>query len=197
MSINYLDLYKSIYKVLEEYHESKKVFLIMETQSQIAYQKYITIITSEKGVRKSGLYGWSSFEKAKEWIEKQREYEKRHLANVEELKKKRKEGAVKFLESLKEGDILEASWGYEAIWYDYYKVIGKQGSFVLLKEMQKNRTMEGCKYGYESHGIVSCADEFLNDDIIKRKADDGFIKINSYTTSHLWDGKAREEANWH
>lgn len=195
MKLDILTMYKSIYNLVSEETLGNRVYAIFSTND--GKYEYITLITSKDGVKKAPCYGWSTLEKAQNFINQKIEDQKASIESAARRRKEASEGAKKFIDSLNIGDILSATWGYEATWYEFYKVIGKQGSFVLLRELKKNTTHEGCQYGWASHGIVSPSDEFYGDEIIKRKAGDGYVRINSYTYAHRWDGKAREEANWH
>ena len=196
MKYNTLELYKSMYDVVEQVVQDKMIFTIFDS-SKTGRFPFVTLVCTDKGVKKGAIYGWRDLERAKEYIKEKLDNYIANLKHKAELKEQRKEEAKVFAESLQVGDILEASWGYEAVWFDFYKVVDKKGQFVYLQEMNKNVTYEGCKYGCCSEGIVSCGDTPKNNEIIKRKISGNYVKINSYTYASLWDGKAREEGNWH
>lgn len=196
MRINYLELYEAMYKVAHRKHKDSMVFTIFDCLGKGHY-KYITLVASDKGVKKGAVYGWNDLDRAKRHIDERYDSYCECLKRKEEYKAKVKEETKKFADSLQVGDILMSSWGYEAQWYDFYKVVDKKGQFVVLQEMNQDRTMEGCKYGYESHGIVSCGDTPKDVAPIRRKICNGYVKITSYAWASRWDGKAREEANWH
>lgn len=196
MRINFLELYSSMYKVAHRKVKGNMVFTVFDCLGKGGY-KYLTLIASDKGVKKGAVYGWNDANRAKKYLDEKYDDYCDNLKRKEEYKAKAKEEAKDFADSLQIGDILISSWGYEAIWHDFYKVVDKKGQFVVLQEMNQNRTMEGCKYGYESHGIVSCGDTPKDEAPIRRKICNGYVKINSYAFAHRWDGRAREEANWH
>lgn len=187
------ELICSIYPKVSEQKVGKYIYTIFKDGEN----KYATLKSSEKGAKKSPLYGWSSLEKAQNWVKEEIESQLKSENTRKEMKQAAKEGAKKFLEKLKIGDILTGTWGYEATWHEFYKVVGKQGSFVLLQEMKKKITDDEPKYGWASHGVVTCGDEPASDEILKRKCGDGFVRICSYIFAHPWDGQAREEGNWH
>lgn len=187
------ELISSVYQKVSEEKIGKYTYTIFAIENG----RYGTLKSSEKGVKKSPFYGWKTLQEAQKWIKEAKESQEREDNYRKELKEAAKDGAKKFLESLKVGDILSGTWGYEATWHEFYKVVGKQGSFVLLQEMKKKVTDDEPQYGWASHGVVTCGDEPASDEILKRKCGDGFVKICSYIYAHRWDGKAREEANWH
>ena len=187
------ELISSMYEKVSEEKIGKYIFTIFKTGEN----QWGTLKSSEKGVKKSPFYGWSSLEKAQDWIKEAKESQLKSDNARKEMKEAAKDGAKKFLDSLKIGDILSGTWGYEATWHEFYKVVGKQGSFVLLQEMKKKVTDDAPQYGWASHGVVTCGDEPASNEILKRKCGDGFVRICSYIFAHPWDGKAREEANWH
>ena len=175
----------------------RRVLSIFKTNGAARYP-FVTLITTEKGNKKDTPYGWETMEKAKEYIDKRAaNYRANEASDIARKEASKKAAAKEFLDNLKEGDILCSMWGYEAQWYDFYKVVGKQGSFVLLRELKKTHSQEDCKYGWASYGYAAPTDEFESDQILKRKVKDHYVEINSYATAHLWDGVPREEANWH
>lgn len=195
MRYNTLELYKSMYKVVRQEEVAKRILTIFEADK--GRFEYITLITSLNGVKKGSSYGWHDLERANKYIDEQVENYKANEESDRRRREERKESAKKFLEGLQVGDILCSTWGYEAIWYDFYKVVGKQGSFVLLRELAKTHDFDKASYGPCSYGVASPTDEFASDEIIRRKAGDGCVRINSFSYAFKWDGVAREEANWH
>lgn len=194
--LNYLELYQSMYQVVHQERAYGRILTIFKNEA-VGRHPFITLITSEKGVKKDTIYGWDELEEAREYIQKKADNLRANEISDKLRKEERKIASQHFLEGLKVGDILCATWGYEAVWYDFYKVVGKQGSYVLLRELKKTRNFDGCSYDWASHGVVAPTDEFENDEVLKRKARDGYVSINSYASAFPWDGVAREEANWH
>lgn len=191
-----LQLYNSMYDMVEQVNQGKMIFSIFNNPKSESY-KYLTLITSDKGVKKGSIYGWSTLEKAKNYIKTKIDNYSSLLQHRIEMREKAKEQSKQFADSLQVGDILVASWGYEALWYDFYKVVDKKGQYVYLVEMNQNISYEGCIYGCCSEGIVSCGDTPKTGEIIRRKINDGYVKITSYAFAKRWDGKAREQGNWH
>jgi len=123
-----------------------------------------------------------------------------NLMSHEESKAKRKEER-KASHSLKVGDILYSSWGYDQTNIDFYQVI----------RVVSDRTVEireiGSKVldsGYGQDTVVGVKDAFLSprgeyDDtgkpMIKRVSSDNTIKISSFEYAWPWDGTARSETS--
>lgn len=70
------------------------------------------------------------------------------------------------LESVKEGDIYVASWGWEQTNIDAYQVIARKGSTVTLREIAV-ATVEGSE-GFMSDRVVPVKDAFIGDAFKKR-----------------------------
>jgi hypothetical protein len=88
---------------------------------------------------------------------------------------------------LKEGDILDSSWGYEQTNVDFYrvdKILGKK--FFLVRKMKSQR-IEGSE-GFMCDRVV-CGSEVVNFDLFKGNVTrQGFLKIKGNLCS-VWDGK--------
>lgn len=196
MQLNFYELYKQSCEEVVLKQEGKLKWSVFDTKRN-AYLRYVTLVTNEKGYKKDTIYGWSSVEKAEEWINKSMDNYYQRQVQKAEMKAERKRLAEEFREKLKIGDILSGEWGYEACFYEFYEVIGKQGSYVLLKELNKERRFDDLKYGACSEGIVKAGEGYASDTILKRKIGDGCVKINSYLSVSPWDGREHEEANWH
>lgn len=195
MQLNYYDLYKAQFKEISQKEFGKYKWSIFEYNKPTA--KYVTLVSNDKGYKKGTIYGFMSLERAENWVKSDIEFEEKKQRDKEELKQIRKQEEKKFLEEVKIGDILEGCWGYEACFYEFYEVIGKQGSFLLLKELKKEYNYEDLKYGACSEGYSKPVKEYASEKVLKRKVSGQGVKINSYLYAGLWDGKVREEANWH
>ena len=128
--------------------------------------------------------------------EEQREQKIANLkANVdhrEEEKKKRAEARKNFKHSLKVGDILSSSWGYDQTNIDYYQVIRVMGKSVAIREIGAR---SGSKAGYGGDSAFKSAvkDAFLEGErgkeMIKRVLEGNSVKIESFAYASPWDGK--------
>lgn len=70
------------------------------------------------------------------------------------------------LESVKEGDIYVASWGWEQTNINAYQVVARKGSTVTLREIAV-ATVEGSE-GFMSDRVVPVKDAFIGDAFKKR-----------------------------
>lgn len=99
--------------------------------------------------------------------------------------------------SIKAGDILSASWGYDQTNVDWYRVTKRTGSRVYLQRLQGIETETGFMCGTSVPGEPTSAAPFY------RKVKDGYaagqaesVKINSYTWAYKWDGRPGR-ASWY
>jgi hypothetical protein len=84
----------------------------------------------------------------------------------EERKIARAAAKVAALESVKEGDIYVASWGWEQTNIDAYQVVAKKGATVTLREIAV-ASVEGSE-GFMSDRVVPVKNEFIGDEFKKR-----------------------------
>ena len=70
------------------------------------------------------------------------------------------------LESVKEGDLYVASWGWEQTNIDAYQVVAKKGATVTLREIAV-ASVEGSE-GFMSDRVVPVKDEFIGAEFKKR-----------------------------
>lgn len=85
----------------------------------------------------------------------------------------------------KVGDILESIWGYDATFYDYYKVVGVTPKTVKLVKLVK-------KVGYGSASSVvevSPTEEVVGEVFSRKVKGSGYVAISNYEWASSWDGK--------
>lgn len=99
----------------------------------------------------------------------------------------------------KVGDILVSSWGYEQTNVDFYEVTEVKGKMVTICEIA-SKTVPGTTY---SHGmaceVVASKGAFIkgkqpmkklvNKNVWSQEGREYSVRIESYTSAHLWDGK--------
>jgi len=83
-----------------------------------------------------------------------------------ERKAARAAAKVAALESVKEGDIYVASWGWEQTNIDAYQVVAKKGATVTLREIAV-ASVEGSE-GFMSDRVVPVKNEFIGGEFKKR-----------------------------
>jgi len=97
----------------------------------------------------------------------------------------RKDAARKAVRSLKVGDVLVASWGWEQTNYDYYQVTRLVGArSVEIRELSQDRQADA---GLSMTGnCVPVRDQFVSEPIIKRVDENGRVKVRA---SGVWASK--------
>jgi hypothetical protein len=122
------------------------------------------------------------------------EYVKR-LFDIEKSKIERKEKRLAFVHTLKVGDILSCSWGWEQTNVDFYQVIEVKGKMVKIREIQCS--MPNGEEGFMTGFVIPLKDQFTDEKILTKKVLSGnSIKIASYAWANVWDGKP-ERTSWY
>jgi hypothetical protein len=111
-------------------------------------------------------YVFGSFERMNQYLEE-------FLAGIERAKKVKEErkiaraaARVKAQESVKEGDIFVASWGWEQTNVDAYQVVEKKGASVVLREIAL-QSIDGSE-GFMCDRVVPVKDAFIGQEFKKR-----------------------------
>lgn len=141
-------------------------------------------------------YRFRTSEEREQWVRKQidlaKEIEEKESKRAEE-KKARKES---FKESVKVGDIFVCSWGYEQTNVDCYQVTSKKGSQVELREI--NQEMVPDSAGHDSCHVIPVPNSFQENKLpFTKMLGDECIKMNSYSSAFLWDGKRSYYNSWY
>lgn len=122
------------------------------------------------------------------------EYLKR-LIDHEKSKQERKEKRLSFQHTLKVGDILYSSWGWEQTNVDFYQVIEIIGKMVKIREIECSmpKGEEGFMTGY----VIPLKDKFYGEKILLKKVLEGnSIKLNSFSWVNFWDGTPKR-TSWY
>jgi len=94
--------------------------------------------------------------------------------------------------TLKVGDILVSSWGYDQTNIDFYKVVKKSESSVWLQKLGK-KYLEQTDW---AHYKVVPTDEFSTENQFARRYKSGdYVGINRYSGAFLWNGKPQTETH--
>lgn len=93
----------------------------------------------------------------------------------------RKKEAIKTFEV---GDILYTMWGYDQTNVDFYQIIEKKNSSVIIREIAKRTTEDGFMSGH----TTALKDEFTGEPMLKR-INSEYLTITSYSSASLWDGQ--------
>lgn len=92
--------------------------------------------------------------------------------------------AAAFRESLRVGDILYSSWGWEQTNIDFYQVVAIRGSAVDLRQLDQRTTEDG----YMCGTTVPLPDVFKGKTHTHRLSKN-YIRIDSCRTAWKWDGQ--------
>jgi len=90
--------------------------------------------------------------------------------------------------SLSVGDVLYSSWGYDQTNIDFYEVVSVRGACVDLRELKQNRNEQAIGM----QGTCTARRGEYAGEIIRGKRPTGLntIRIASYATASIWDGRA-------
>ena len=115
------------------------------------------------------------------------EYLKRLMDGIK-YKQEQKEKRLSFNHTLKVGDILYCSWGYDQTNVDFYQVVEVLGKMVKIREIECS--MPNGEEGFMTGYVIPTKDKFYKDDVLLKKVLQGnSIKIESFAWANLWDGR--------
>lgn len=98
-----------------------------------------------------------------------------------------------FKHTLEVGSILVCSWGYDQTNVDFYQVVELVGDkSVKVREIAQTRE----ETGYMTGTCVAVADSFTGDAMLKKVNEYNSIKIASYASASLWNGKAKRWSSY-
>ncbi len=117
---------------------------------------------------------------------------------------KAKEKRKAFKHSLKVGDILTSSWGYDQTNVNFYRVTKVLGKFVELEEVSsKMVAQDSSMSGYVVPEFRTPNEPSLRHEgktlrklVQGTSADDMYVKIESFEFAYLWDGKEKFTSSW-
>lgn len=137
------------------------------------------------------------FTRAEDRQRKIDDYIKR-LEEIEQDRVNRRKERNSFVHSLKVGDILYSSWGYDQTNIDFYQVVGLVGKKQVKIKQIASKGVEDT--GYCSRMVVAVKDSFVGEEMRKLVSTSGYcgdgVKIASYASAHLWDGKPKNETSY-
>jgi len=98
------------------------------------------------------------------------------------------------LESVKEGDIYVASWGWEQTNIDAYQVVAKKGATVTLREIAVS-SVEGSE-SFMSDRVVPVKDAFIGD-AFKKRITGKYINIDDVRSASLAEEGKEFYRSWY
>lgn len=91
--------------------------------------------------------------------------------------------------SPKVGDILVSTWGYDQTNADFYKVLKVSKAMVTITRLESNEVSEKGNWMFgKATAMVNNERGPVENRRFKSSADSYYIKINSYSSAHPWDG---------
>ncbi len=102
-----------------------------------------------------------------------------------EGKQRRQQERKEFQHSLKKGDILSSSWGYDQTNIDFYEVTDVKGKQVVLREISSK--VVGDSGNYEK--VVPVPGKYVGPPIRKTPREGNSVSISSFQSASPWDGK--------
>lgn len=104
-----------------------------------------------------------------------------------EYKQQRQNERTQFQHTLKEGDILVSSWGYDQTNIDFYEVVGVLPKAVVIREIASRIDHEerGAEY------VVPVPGKYTGPAMRKLVRQGNSVRIESYASASLWDGRPR------
>lgn len=124
-------------------------------------------------------------EHVKQWME--------ISAEREQSKRDRKSKRLSYNHTLKVGDILYSSWGYDQTNIDFYEV---------LRVTKKSAEIRPLAQTQEHTGFMSGTTEpvkgsYTGEPMMKRVQSDNTIKIESFAYAWVWDGTPKHNSWYH
>lgn len=137
-------------------------------------------------------YRFTSRERAESWAAKQ-------LTNLRaraERAEQEKEAKRNFKTTLKVGDILVSTWGYEQTNVDYYQVIRVVGRVTV--EIRKIAQKLVKETGHMSEQVAPDPDNFIGTDSRKcRVSVHGYVSLgSSYKSARKWEGTPNFQSHY-
>jgi hypothetical protein len=191
------------FKVTREFYISKDAEEIKDDESGAV----VYIIVRDNGVSMMGFGGRRQrpdFHYSFETREIALNYAESYFEGEREKVRKKKE-KKEFRTTLKVGDILSSSWGYDQTNVDFYQVVEvkKSGKSVVIQKISSRLVLgEGC--APMSGTVMPNRDGFAGEPMLKRvqfwrKSEteiDEYLTMASYASASKWDGKP-EYCSWY
>ena len=96
--------------------------------------------------------------------------------------------------TLKVGDILYTSWGYDQTNVDFYQVVEVVGKCTVVIREIAQKTVSGS--GGPSESVVAVKDSFIGEPMTKRSNSTNCVRIASYASASPWDGQPKHQTGF-
>lgn len=106
-----------------------------------------------------------------------------------EMKQKRQEERSQFKHTLKLGDILYSSWGYDQTNVDFFQVTAVGEKSVKIRPIEQ-KIVGG---GTGSDSVVAVPDKFTGPEKVKIVGPRNVLRMTSYSIASPWDGQPKHQ----
>lgn len=145
--------------------------------------KILAMGFSGKRAKPDFHYNFESEEKRAKYVENYFEGLKAQLNRKSQYKDEKKLASKQFVESLKPGSILYDTWGYEQTNVEFYTVLARSGSTVMIQELG-HVTVEGS----EGRDCCKVMPGEPYGPVLKKIVRGYSVKICESISLRLWDG---------
>ena len=96
--------------------------------------------------------------------------------------------------TLKLGNILYTSWGYDQTNVDFYQVVEIVGKCTVVIREIAHETINGS--GGPSESVIAVKGSFIGEPMTKRSSSTNCVRIASYSSASPWDGQPKHQTGY-
>ena len=148
-------------------------------------------IWKSNGAHPFANYYFHTLEQRSDYVDRQIKSAQSHLEHKAERQTKRRE----FRHTLKVGDILVDSWGYDQTNIDYFQVIKAEEFFVTVREIASKR-IPGSD-GFMSCRVTPDKNNFIGPPQRKKVCQSNSIKTHSFSWARLCTENSEHYNSWY
>lgn len=117
------------------------------------------------------------------------------IKRIEERRAERSAERKAFQHTLKVGDILRTSWGYDQTNIDFYQVVELRGKCnIVIRETAQDRVETT---GRDTWTTIPRRNVFRGAPMVKRAQQGNSVRIASYAMAYPWSGKPENASTGH
>ena len=147
--------------------------------------KYTAMVFAGKRSKYDKYYGFKTAERRDEYV---KQYFEDIAASYEAKKKyaeKKKAMAAENQDKYEVGKILYSLWGYDQTNIDFYQIVKKTKSMIVIHKIGK----EFLDTKYASEDLVMPVKDYFIGKEMKKKVGPYGVTLNTYANASLWDGQ--------
>lgn len=147
--------------------------------------KYTAMVFAGKRSKYDKYYGFKTAERRDEYV---KQYFEDIAASYEAKKKyaeKKKAMAAENQDKYEVGKILYSLWGYDQTNIDFYQIVKKTKSMIVIHQIGK----EYLDTKYASEDLVMPVKDYFIGKEMKKKVGPYGVTLNTYANATLWDGQ--------